>query len=82
MGVSASGEEISVDLARTVDPCKLSVVQANPVESEAHMGWIETLRKSDAGCAWDKMEEGARSKPSKPVPASVPAPRELEVSDS
>jgi len=52
-------EEVSVDLARTVDLNKLRVIQANSVESEAHEEWINTLRKSDAGCAWDEMERGS-----------------------
>lgn len=46
---------VIVDLAATVDVSQLKVIPANAAEDEAHQLWLENLRKSDNGCAWDRM---------------------------
>ncbi len=46
---------VSVDLAATVDVSQLKVIPPNKAEDEAHQLWLENLRKSDNGCAWDRM---------------------------
>ncbi len=46
---------VTVDLAATVDVTQLKVIPANEAEDEAHQLWLENLRKSDNGCAWDRM---------------------------
>ena len=51
-----SGEgSVSIDLAGQVDLSKLRAVMADEVEISAHEQWLERLRKTDDGCAWDKV---------------------------
>ncbi|MFK8082502.1 MAG: DNA polymerase III subunit epsilon [Granulosicoccus sp.] len=45
---------VTVDLAATVDVGQLKVISASSEETEAHMQWLEKLRASDDGCAWDQ----------------------------
>lgn len=45
-----------IDISDTVDVSKLTVVRANEEEIQAHDQWLEKLRKSDDGCAWDRIQ--------------------------
>lgn len=47
--------EQSVDISKTVDVSKLQVVRASEEDIRAHDLWLEQLRKSDDGCAWDRV---------------------------
>jgi len=51
---SAPGS-VSVDLTATVDVSQLQLVKAGDVEISAHEEWLERLRKSEDGCAWDRV---------------------------
>jgi len=68
---SAPGS-VSVDLTATVDVSQLQLVKAGDVEISAHEQWLERLRKSEDGCAWDRLE------PALPEPASSSATADLE----
>ncbi|MFT5896176.1 MAG: DNA polymerase-3 subunit epsilon, partial [bacterium] len=46
---------VAVDLAGQVNLLKLRAVHANESEISAHQQWLERLRKSDEGCAWDRV---------------------------
>ena len=46
---------VSIDLAAQVDLRQLLAVQANESDISAHEQWLERLRKSDEGCAWDRV---------------------------
>ena len=46
---------VKVDLAGQVDLRQLRAVQANDSEISAHEQWLERLRKTDDGCAWDRV---------------------------
>ena len=46
---------VAVDLAGQVDLSLLKAVQANESEISAHEQWLERLRKTDDGCAWDRV---------------------------
>lgn len=46
---------VAIDLAGQVDLSKLRAVYANEAEIHEHDQWIERLRKSDDGCAWDRV---------------------------
>ena len=46
---------VAVDLAGQVDLRKLCAVHANDSEISAHEQWIERLRKTEDGCAWDRL---------------------------
>lgn len=46
---------VAVDIAATIDVNQLSHVLANPDELVAHELWLEKLRQSDEGCAWDRV---------------------------
>lgn len=50
-----SGKGVKVDLAASLDVSQLRRVSASGEEIEAHEQWLEKLRKSDDGCAWDKI---------------------------
>jgi len=45
---------VAVNIAASVDVNRLSLVMAKPDELAAHALWLEKLRKSDEGCAWDR----------------------------
>ena len=51
---SAAGA-IAVDIAATVDISQLRHVTANTAELAAHEQWLNKLRGSEQGCAWDKL---------------------------
>lgn len=51
---AVSGAE-KVDIGSMVDLGKLRVVQAGADECAEHEQWLEKLRKSDQGCAWDRL---------------------------
>lgn len=46
---------VKVDLAGQVDLRQLRAIQANDSENSAHEQWLERLRKTDNGCAWDRI---------------------------
>jgi hypothetical protein len=46
---------VAVDLAGQVDLRRLLAVNANESEISAHEQWLERLRKTDDGCAWDRV---------------------------
>ncbi|MGQ7844182.1 DNA polymerase III subunit epsilon [Granulosicoccus sp. 3-233] len=50
-----SGTDVKVDLAASLDLSQLRVVDASGEELAAHEQWLEKLRKSEDGCAWDKV---------------------------
>ena len=51
-----SGEgAVAVDLTGQVDLRQLRAVQANESEICEHEQWLERLRKTDDGCAWDRV---------------------------
>ena len=50
-----SGQGVKVDLATSLDVSQLRFVSASGDEKAAHDQWLEKLRKSDEGCAWDKL---------------------------
>ena len=46
---------VAVDIAASIDISQLRHVVANPAELAAHELWLEKLRNSDEGCAWDRI---------------------------
>ncbi len=46
---------VAVDIATQVDISKLRAVLATDEEVGEHEQWLERLRKSDDGCAWDRV---------------------------
>lgn len=54
----SSGGGVKVDLAASLDVSQLRLVSANGEEVSAHEAVLEKLRKSDEGCAWDKIVAG------------------------
>ena len=51
---AATGAE-EIDIAAQVDLSKLQVIRAGAEENAEHELWLEKLRKSDKGCAWDRL---------------------------
>lgn len=51
---TAAGSE-PVDLAAHLDMAKLRVIKATDDELNGHEQWLERLRKSEEGCAWDRV---------------------------
>jgi len=51
---TATGEE-AVNLAAQIDVSRLKSVTATAEEVVAHEQWLERLRKSEEGCAWDRV---------------------------
>ncbi|MFK7892476.1 MAG: DNA polymerase III subunit epsilon [Granulosicoccus sp.] len=56
-----------VELSQLVDVSELPVVKADDAECQQHAVWLEKLRETDSGCAWDRFEKPQSAEIVKPT---------------